>query len=432
MGEWKRVKLGEIADLCLGKMLDAKKNKGELRPYLNNVAVRWGGFDLNDLPEMRFEESEFERYSTRRNDIIACEGGEPGRCAIWESDEPIFLQKALHRIRIHDGCNPRFVYYQFCHLVKSGATQHLETGSTIRHLPGQAIREVELQLPDLPTQRRIAAVLGALDDKIEVNRKICENLEAQAQAMFKAWFVDFEPFGGKRPEGWKLGKLGDVVEGMMNGDWGKDSPDEKNGNPVFCIRGADIPDVIRGRKGKMPLRYILPKNFAAKQLAHGNIVVEISGGSPTQSTGRSALITDSLLSRYERGMVCTNFCKAIRPKIGYSYFFYFWWRYLYDQDVFFQYENGTTGIKNLDISTVLAERQVEIPPADILMKFSGLIEAHISAISQRGEETETLAAMRDALLPKLMSGELAVEKVEVADACATRAGQGTAKGEKME
>lgn len=415
MGEWKRVKLGEICSrVCSGgtpRSNVAEYYEGGSIPWLNTKEVTFGRIYSTEkcITESGLENSS-AKWIEANAVVVAMYGATAGNVAITRI--PLTTNQACCNLQINpEKADADFVFYylkwqyhELCLLANGAAQQNLNA---------QVIKDFQIDLPDLPTQRRIAAVLGALDDKIEVNRKICENLEAQAQALFKAWFVDFEPFGGKRPEGWKMGKLGDVVEGMMNGDWGKDSPDEKNGSAVFCIRGADIPDVIRGRKGKMPLRYILPRNFAAKQLAHGNIVVEISGGSPTQSTGRSALITDSLLSRYERGMVCTNFCKAIRPKIGFSYFFYFWWRYLYDQDVFFQYENGTTGIKNLDISTVLAERQVAIPPADILMKFSGLIEAHISAISQRGEETEALAAMRDALLPKLMSGELAVEKVEV-------------------
>ena len=102
-----------------------------------------------------------------------------------------------------------------------------------------------------------------------------------------------------------------------------------------------------GNKGKMPTRYILPKNYSAKHLVDGDVVVEISGGSPTQSTGRIAAVSQSLLDRYDKGMVCTNFCKAMKPKAGYSMFVYYYWQYLYDRKVFFSYENGTTGIKIL-------------------------------------------------------------------------------------
>ena len=216
------------------------------------------------------------------------------------------------------------------------------------------------------------------------------------------------------PQGWKMGKLGDIIESMLNGDWGKDTPDDKNDSPVYCVRGADIPDVVCGNKGKMPLRYILPKSYETKQLANGDVVIEISGGSPTQSTGRAALITDSLLERYDRGMVCTNFCKAVKPRDGFSFLFYNYWCYLYNKGVFFQYENGTTGIKNLDIRTALNELDVVLPVAGALSKFTDIVSTNFKLICKLGLEAEKLAATRDALLPKLMSGEIDVEKVKVA------------------
>ena len=91
----------EVADSCLGKMLDRRKNRGKLKPYLRNLNVRWFDFDLSDLLEMRFEDDETERYSAVKGDLLVCEGGYPGRAAIWERDEPIFFQKAIHRVRFY-------------------------------------------------------------------------------------------------------------------------------------------------------------------------------------------------------------------------------------------------------------------------------------------------------------------------------------------
>ena len=88
MSEWKKVKLGEITESCLGKMLDSAKNRGEYQPYLANLNVRWGSFDTENLSMMRFEEEEEERYGIRYGDLIICEGGEPGRCAIWKEQLP--------------------------------------------------------------------------------------------------------------------------------------------------------------------------------------------------------------------------------------------------------------------------------------------------------------------------------------------------------
>jgi len=237
------------------------------------------------------------------------------------------------------------------------------------------------------------------------------HLEQMAQAIFKSWFVDFEPWSDTMPEDWREGTFSDIITITLGGDWGKETPIGNNTQEVYCIRGADIPDVNAGNKGKMPTRYILPKNYAAKKLNDGDIVVEISGGSPTQSTGRCALITHSLLKRYDRGMVCTNFCRAIKPMDGYSAFMYFYLRYLYNQNVMFSYENGTTGIKNLDITGLLETEPIFIPPVEIIAQFNETVRTFIDTIFANGLESESLATTRDALLPRLMSGEISAAEV---------------------
>ena len=186
-----------------------------------------------------------------------------------------------------------------------------------------------------------------------------------------------------------------------------------NTEMVYCIRGADIPEVRAGNKGKMPTRYILPKNYAAKQLVDGDIVVEISGGSPTQSTGRAAAVSDALLARYDKGMVCTNFCKALKPRAGYSMYVYYYWQYLYDRDIFFSYENGTTGIKNLDINGFIETEPIVIAPEDLVEKFDAVCQTVFSKIYANGMENEQLALVRDTILPKLMSGEIDVSAVQL-------------------
>ena len=235
-----------------------------------------------------------------------------------------------------------------------------------------------------------------------------KNLEQQAQTMFKKWFID-------NPDNkeWKRGTFSELITSTLNGDWGKKSPLGNSIEKVYCIRGADIPDVKSGNKGKMPIRYILPKNYTNKQLSDGDIVVEISGGSPTQSTGRCTAITQSLLDRYDSGMVCTNFCKAIKPLEGYSMFIYYYWQYLYDRKVFFLYENGTTGIKNLDFSGFLESEIIIIPPIDKVQKFNDYCRTIFDQVFANGKQTEQLELIRDTLLPKLMSGELDVSNIEI-------------------
>jgi type I restriction enzyme S subunit len=117
MSSWTKLTLGEISDSCLGKMLDQEKNKGSLQPYLANLNVRWGGFSLESLQKMRFEDNEQERYGLVYGDLVICEGGEPGRCAIWRNQMPnMKIQKALHRLRVKPGFSADFCIIE-CYLL---------------------------------------------------------------------------------------------------------------------------------------------------------------------------------------------------------------------------------------------------------------------------------------------------------------------------
>ena len=170
--------------MCLGKMLDKNKNKGIYQPYLRNVNVRWDSFDLDDLLEMRFEDSEQERYGLQNGDLIMCEGGEPGRCAIWNGEaQNMKIQKALHRIRLKSSVSNKYVYYLFYHYAQNGLLEKHFTGTTIKHLTGQSLKAIEIPLPPLPTQQRIAQEietrLSACD---EVEKNIAESLQ-QADAL---------------------------------------------------------------------------------------------------------------------------------------------------------------------------------------------------------------------------------------------------------
>src|SRR5690606_37200274 len=271
------------------------------------------------------------------------------------------------------------------------------------------IEETEIYFPERNEQEKISRILSVLDEKIELNNRINKTLEEMAQAIFKSWFVDFEPFRdgefveselGMIPKGWKVSNFNCLVSNLIGGDWGKESPQGNYQSKVYCIRGADIPEVAKGSKGKIPVRFILEKNRQKKALQDGDIVIEISGGSPTQSTGRVALINKILLERFNSELICTNFCRVMKMKKRcYSVFVYLYMRYLYDKEVFFLFENGTTGIKNLDIKEFLEVYRIVVPPDEILEKFNREVEKLFSLIQQLGCENETLSTLRDTLLP---------------------------------
>ena len=164
--EWARLK--SFADSCLGKMLDAQKNKGSLMPYLRNVNVRWHSFDLSDLLQMRFEQDELERYEVIPGDLIICEGGEPGRCAVWtDKREKMRIQKALHRIRPFLGISSFYLAYVIQLYSNNQYLSSFFTGTTIKHLTGKALDNLLFPLPPLEEQARIVAKIEELLPHVE-------------------------------------------------------------------------------------------------------------------------------------------------------------------------------------------------------------------------------------------------------------------------
>lgn len=411
---WQKIKLGDVADV-IGGGTPSTKNYDFWNGDISWLTPK----DLSGYKERYISKGErnitasgLQNSSARilpKGTVLLTSRAPIGYLAIAKQE--VCTNQGFKSIVLKNGYLPEFFYY----LLKNNIEYiiGMSSGSTFSEISGTQVKNLEFKVPPLDVQKKIAGVLGALDDKIELNNKINQNLEAQAQALFKSWFIDFEPFGGKMPNDWKIGKFTDIIADTLGGDWGKETPQNNYTEEVSCIRGADIPDVKLGNKGKIPTRFILPKNYMNKKLIPGDLVIEISGGSPTQSTGRIAFISNHLLNRYNRKIICTNFCRAIKPMFGYSEYIYQYWQYLYDKDIFFTYENGTTGIKNLDLSGVLETEPIIIPNKSTLTVFSEICNSYFDNIHFNGLEIEHLAELRDALLTKLMNGEIDVDNVKI-------------------
>ena len=175
---WVWTTVGETCETHLGKMLDKLKNEGCYMSYLRNINVRWGCFDLTDVLKMRFKDDEVERYMIEKGDLVLCEGGEPGRCAIWDKANPIMFQKALHRIRCHGGVLNEYLKYVIEDYAKANKLEEYYTGSTIKHLTGESLVSILFPLPPIKEQERIVQEIQRYLSLVAIIENNKENLLA--------------------------------------------------------------------------------------------------------------------------------------------------------------------------------------------------------------------------------------------------------------
>ena len=402
---WQTQKLEAVADFCLGKMLDQKKNRGELLPYLANVNVRWGEFCLAELREMRFEQHELDRYGLKYGDIVMCEGGEPGRCAIWkEQCSSMMIQKALHRIRPHDCLRPEFLYYFFLYKGRTGHLASLFTGSTIKHLPREKLALVDVPVPPHSTQDQIASVLAAYDDLIENNRRRIQLLEQAARLLYKEWFVHLRFPGHEHtriidgvPEGWAMRPIKDVVEGVYDGPHA--TPSASDDGPIFL----GIKNISESGRLNLTSKRCISENDFSKWTRRvtpqpGDIVFSYEA-----TLNLYALIPEGFRGCLGRRLALVR--PIARDRTGlfiYYSFFTHRWRTVIEQNRLC----GAT-VDRVPIAK-FPDFPLLMPPQRLVVAFDDHVWSLRKQMETLERENELLANARDILLPKLMTGESTV------------------------
>jgi len=167
---WIWTTIGEIGEAELGKTLDNERNKGELKPYLCALNVQWHGFNLANIKQIKIEENEKERYLLKQGDLLICEGGDVGRCAIWKGEDEIYYQNALHRVRFHCGVSTKFYEYVLSLFKSLGVIDDRSKGVTIKHFTSGVLKALPVPLPPLAEQRRIV-------EKIEEAFSVLDGIE---------------------------------------------------------------------------------------------------------------------------------------------------------------------------------------------------------------------------------------------------------------
>jgi len=403
---WERKPLGEVADLCLGKMLDQNKNRGEPLPYLANVNVRWGEFDLDDLRTMRFEHKEMDRYGLKLGDIVMCEGGEPGRCAIWKDQIPgMMIQKALHRIRPKDILDYRFLFYSFLHIGKSRGFDQYFTGATIKHLPGEKLAKVEVDIPPLPVQQRIAGILSSYDELIENSQRRIKILEEMARAIYREWFVHFRFPGhenhprvasrlGEIPKGWETMKLGDLITYSRHATKPGVHLEERRYVPIDCLPSKSLA-LLEARpieEAQSSLQLFEKGDIlfgAMRPYFHKVVVAPFPGVTRT---------------------TCFVF-KPVRPE----------WHAFATMTAFNEatvaYANAHSQGATIPYAVwdgSLSEMPLVLPSTEVLQKFEVVVAPMLARLAQSFFALGNLRRTRDLLLPRLLSGNIDLLLDEVA------------------
>ena len=405
---WQSMPLEKLADIRLGKMLDEKKNRGEELPYLANVNVRWGEFDLDNLRRMRFEQNELDRFGIRHGDIVMCEGGEPGRCAIWKEDLPsMMIQKALHRIRPHDCLDTHFLFYSFLHQGRIGTFAGLFTGSTIKHLPREKLAQVTIRFPKLDLQKRIAVVLRGYDDLIENNRRRMALLEESARQLYQEWFVRLRFPGYEHtrvtdgvPNGWRIAKLGDISTKLGSG------ATPRGGESAYLTEGIPLIrslNVYNDRFDEDGLAFI--SDDQADGLA--NVVVE-SRDILLNITGASVARCCMAPERYLPARVNQHvMIIRIDPTLADPFVVHNAINSDEKKRQLLSYaQKGST--REALTKEMMSRFEITLPTIQLMREFGKIADVSFRQRENLARQNQKLRQARDLLLPRLMSGEITV------------------------
>jgi type I restriction enzyme S subunit len=406
-GEWTRMPLGEFVTLQRGHDLpDDTRRPGHV-PILGSFGIT-GWHDIAKAPGPG---------------VTVGRSGASFGVVSYSPTNYWPLNTALYVIDFH-GNDERFAYY----LLKQFDFKGYNSGSAQPSLNRNFVHPVPVDVPPLSEQRSIAHILGTLDDKIEVNQRISETLEAIARALFKSWFVHFDvvraksegrdpglPYPladlfpdsfehselGEIPKGFEVGPLGQFFEIGLGGAWGDEEQSPRASVGVRCLRGIDCHDLAEGRIPNVPVRWLSVKQAEDRKLAEGAILVEGSGS----FCGRSLIWRRSYEDLIGGPASYSNFCKRLDPRCSAAKALVCWMhlRQAYREGLLQSFRIGTA-FPNFDIEGALSNLMVVVPPEPLAVAFAKMV-----VLTQRLDlmaQSRTLANVRDTLLPKLISGQL--------------------------
>lgn len=298
-------------------------------------------------------------------------------------------------------------------------------GATQDNLGLDKLLSFPITVPEVAEQRRVGSILSTYDELIDNCRRRIKILEQMARTLYREWFVNFRYPGhenvplvasalGEIPEGWTVKSVGSLLTDDIGGGWGKESADEIHTEPAWVIRGTDIPGARYCSVDNVPHRFHSSSNLRTRKLIVGDILFEVSGGSKGQPVGRTLLVTPELLSVLDGDVICASFCKRVRPDTAAygSELLYLSFVEGYESGEIEQYQVQSTGISNFKWTDYIANTNRVVPPIELRNLFRDFVTPIFSQIATLGLKTENLRSTRDALLPRLLSGQLELNTEE--------------------
>ena len=393
------MKLLDICEAIVDCPHSTAKDEGKGYPLIRTPNIGKGRlkFDGVHRESEQVYNQRNERAVPQAGDLILAREAPVGNVAIIRQGQQVCLGQRTVLIKPNKKyVDPDFLVYYLLSPELQHKLLSSSNGATVSHLNMSSIRSLEVQVPGIDVQKRIGAILARIDDKIELNAAINENLESQAQAIFKSWFVDFEPFGGVMPEDWSECILDSMCSLIIKGITPKYN--EHSAQLVInqkCVRNHQI-DLSLARCHE-------PKKVNEKWLQYGDIVVNSTG---TGTLGRAAQVLFT-----PNNMTVDSHVTIIRASKQEYIYYLGLWATSHEHD-FEMLQTGSTGQTDLPRER-LKQMQIVLPSDSILSSFSKVIKPIADIRIQKQQETQRLSALRDTLLPKLMNGEIDVSAVQI-------------------
>lgn len=393
MSEWKECTIGELGKIITGKTprTTITENFAGNIPFLtpsDNMDVKYVGITNKTLSEQGVREVK-NCLLPEGAVCVSCIGSDLGKVLI--TTQPTVTNQQINSIIVNDENDIDFVYYLMT-IVGKRLNIISKTSTAVPIINKSSFSNHKITLPNLETQQKIAGILSSLDEKIETNRKINARLEELAQAIFKSWFIDFEPFGGKMPEDWDTNKLGNICKCVLGGTPNRANPEFWNG---------DIPWINSGEVNKFrifePSEYITKlglEKSATKLLPKGTVVLAITGATLGQV---SLLEIDTCANQSVVGILESS-------EMPFTFL------YPFINSVITELLKLQTGGAQQHINKQNVESlTIKIPSKAVISQYDSILRPLYNRIACICFESARLAELRDTLLPKLMSGEIKIQ-----------------------